>query len=292
MDTEEYVKDSWDIHVHAAPSLFPRWGDAIDLVRECSQRSMAGIVLKYHHGSSVEAAYLANRDFKDIRVFGGVTLNYPVGGLNPHAVDTAITLGGRVVWLPTIHALNHEKTMGRLGGFHFQKSDLALDVDRGITITDEKGKITESVKTILDLLDKKTVVLATGHISPEEIYLLKEYVNSQKLDIRILINHALFRTTRLSESQIKELSDDKTWFETVYLTVSPVSDQVPVKKVAKIIGNTLNSHWIIATDSGQINNIRSPDALSSYAGMLVSEGIDRKRVTEMLKTEPKSLLDV
>ncbi len=292
MDTEEYVKDSWDIHVHAAPSLFPRWGDAIDLVRECSGRSMSGLVLKYHHGSSVESAHLVNKDFENIRVFGGITLNYPVGGLNPHAVDTSVTLGGKVVWLPTIHAANHEKTMGRLGGFEFQKSDLTLSVERGITIADEKGEIRESLKTILELLDKRPLVLATGHISPEEIYLLKQYIKSEKLDIKLLINHALFRTTQLDERQITELSDHSTWFETVYLTVSPVSDQVPVKKVAKIIGKTLNSRWIIATDSGQINNIKSPEALSSYAGMLVREGIDKKRVIEMLKKEPESLLDV
>lgn len=81
MDPEEYVKDAWDIHVHASPSLFPRWGDVIDLARECSVHSMAGIVLKYHHGSSVEAAYLANKVAGDITVYGGVTLNYPSADL-------------------------------------------------------------------------------------------------------------------------------------------------------------------------------------------------------------------
>lgn len=292
MDPEEYIKDSWDIHVHAAPSLFPRWGDAIDLARICSENAMAGFVLKYHHGSSVEAASIANKDFNSLKIFGGITLNYPVGGLNPHAADTAITLGAKVIWLPTIHAANHERKMGVLGGFHFQKSNVSLDVKKGLTIYDKNGDICQSLKIILDLVNNSPVILATGHISADEIYSLKSYIKCENLKIRLLVNHALFKTTELDERQISELSDRMTWFETVYLTVSPVANAVPVKKVAGIIGNTTESQWIIASDTGQLNNIKSPAALAAYARMLGDEGIDKNRIFRMLKEEPKSLLNI
>lgn len=290
MDPEEYVKNAWDIHVHASPSLFPRWGDAVDLASECSKHSMAGFVLKYHHGSSVEVASIANKNFGDIKIYGGVTLNYGVGGLNPYAVDTAVALGGKVVWLPTIHAVNHENTMGVLGGFKFQKSDTRIRINSGISVVNDQGAIKEELKDILDLISGRSVVLATGHVSVQEIYKVQKYIMNEGLEIPLLINHALFRTTELSEQQINELANENTWFETVYLTVSPVADAVPIKKVAGIIGNTSDAQWIIASDSGQINNIKSPQALSTYAKMLVDEGIEEQRVLRMLRDEPKSLL--
>ncbi len=291
MDRDEYVKGAWDIHVHASPSLFPRWGDAVDLAKLCLEHSMAGFVIKFHHGSSVEAAYTANVINKDIKIYGGITLNYPIGGLNPHAVDAALALGAKFVWLPTIHAENHKKAFGVLGGFYFQKSSLGLEVNKGLKILDEKGELAKSLKIILDILDGKHVVLATGHISPDEIFSLKSYIKSEDLKIPLLINHTLFKAPNLNEKQISELSDDQTWFETVYLTVADISENVSIKKVAEIINKTSDSHWIIASDSGQKDNIKSPFAISKYAGMLNKEGVNKKRVLKMLKDEPQQLFN-
>lgn len=39
-------------------------------------------------------------------MFGGITLNRQVGGINPYAVESALKLGGKVVWLPTQSARN------------------------------------------------------------------------------------------------------------------------------------------------------------------------------------------
>ena len=39
-----------------------------------------------------------------IRVFGGLVLNFPVGGLNPFAVDSYVRLGAKEVWMPSLSA--------------------------------------------------------------------------------------------------------------------------------------------------------------------------------------------
>lgn len=290
MDRDKYLKNAWDIHVHASPSLFPRWGDIVDLAEICLKHSMAGVVLKFHHGSSVEAAYTASRLNSEIKIYGGITLNYPVGGINPHAVDTAITLGARVVWLPTIHAANHENAFGVLGGFHFQKSQLRLKPEKGISILNDNGNVCNSLKTVLELMNRKKTVLGTGHISAGEIYKLKDYIKSENLKIKLLVNHALFKAPSLDERQIRELSGDSTWFETVYLTAANIAGNVPITKISAILKNTSKSRWIIASDSGQESNLKSPLAISKYAGMLTDEGIDEKRVLKMLKDEPNELL--
>ena len=54
--SQELVQGAWDLHVHAAPGLFPRWGDARDLADACHAAGMRGVLLKAHHGSTVEVA--------------------------------------------------------------------------------------------------------------------------------------------------------------------------------------------------------------------------------------------
>ncbi|MDP9135245.1 MAG: DUF6282 family protein, partial [Actinomycetota bacterium] len=119
MTIEGLLDGAWDIHVHAAPSHFARWGDAWDLAEACKGAGMRGFVLKCHHGSSVEAAHLLSRKFPELSVFGGVVLNQFVGGLNPIAVESYLALGARIVWLPTIHGSFHADRCGCLGGFGF-----------------------------------------------------------------------------------------------------------------------------------------------------------------------------
>ena len=41
------------------------------------------------------------------RCFGGIVLNNSVGGLNCNAIDAAIAMGAKIVWMPTVSAKNH-----------------------------------------------------------------------------------------------------------------------------------------------------------------------------------------
>ncbi len=83
------IEGAVDVHVHAAPSLFARWGDAWDLAEAVRDAGMAGFVLKSHRTSTVEVAALLSRAFPTLRVHGGIALNRFVGGLGPVAVDAA-----------------------------------------------------------------------------------------------------------------------------------------------------------------------------------------------------------
>ena len=46
-------------------------------------------------------------------MFVSVTLNKVIGGINPLAVETALKLGAKVVWLPTQSAKNHLHKTGK-----------------------------------------------------------------------------------------------------------------------------------------------------------------------------------
>ena len=101
------VTGAVDLHCHPYPDLFPRLADDFDIVRAARDAGLKAILLKCHHENTVSRAYLVQRVIPGIRVFGGIVLNYYVGGINPAAVEASLRLGGKEVWMPTVDAGYH-----------------------------------------------------------------------------------------------------------------------------------------------------------------------------------------
>ena len=110
-----------DLHCHPYPDLFPRLADDFDIVRAARDAGMRAIMLKCHHESTVSRAYLVQRVVPGIRVYGGIVLNFYVGGLNPAAVEASLRLGGKEVWMPTVDAGYHAEVHGGTGGYDSQQ---------------------------------------------------------------------------------------------------------------------------------------------------------------------------
>ena len=287
----DLIAGAWDLHVHAAPSLFERWGDVWDLAQVCSEARMAGFVLKSHHGSSVESAALVDRKVADLRVLGGLVLNQFVGGLNPFAVEAAVGLGGKIIWLPTIHAAAHRACFGILGGFPFQSSRVARRPLEGIRVLNDRSQLVSPLTDILEVLAGQPVVLATGHLSAEEILRLHAFIKKQRLNIRLLVTHVFFNTPSLTVDQLRGMQSEWTWFEVAYFTVSPQGNS-DSGKVAAWIQQLPTAQWVVASDTGQQDNLRSPHALAAFGGELVNAGIPSVRVRRMLCDEPRHLLGI
>src|SRR5882757_6747855 len=98
-----------DIHVHSDPDSVPRSIDAIDIAKLARSRGMRGLVLKNHYEPTASLAYIVRKEVQGIEIFGGISLDLTVGGVNPAAVEhmTRVKGGwGRVVWMPTFDAEN------------------------------------------------------------------------------------------------------------------------------------------------------------------------------------------
>src|SRR5580704_4683672 len=93
-----------DMHAHSDPDGTPRAIDAIDLARLAKSRGMRALVLKNHYEPTASLAYIVRKEVPGIEIFGGISLDLTVGGVNPSAVEwmTKVKGGyGRVVWMPT-----------------------------------------------------------------------------------------------------------------------------------------------------------------------------------------------
>jgi hypothetical protein len=72
-------------------------------------------VLKSHYVSTAERAAVVNEALGgEVRVLGALTLNAWVGGMNPLAVEIAARERARILWMPTLDALNHRAKHGDL----------------------------------------------------------------------------------------------------------------------------------------------------------------------------------
>ena len=290
MSPDELLVGAWDVHVHAAPSLFPRWGDGWDLAEACRAASMRGVVLKAHHGSTVEVAATVDRHFEGLTVLGGVVLNQFVGGIHPLVVEQTMALGGRFVWMPTIHAAHHGAATGRLGAFPFQGEPLAHTPAIGLSVFGPSGRVSPAVHEILALLYGTNVVLGTGHLAPAEILELRRAIVDDGRRVRLLINHVLFTVPSLDRAELDALSGPDVYFELCDFSCSPMANATTPAKVASLVSVLPNARWVMASDSGQRDNLHSPEALMRYCTALTREGVDQELLERMLNTHPTELV--
>src|SRR5579863_4848755 len=105
-----------DMHAHSDPDGVQRSIDAIDLARLAKTRGMRAIVLKNHYEPTASLAYIVRKEVPGIEVFGGISLDLTVGGVNPAAVEwmTKVRGGyGRVVWMPTFDSEHQVTSSGQ-----------------------------------------------------------------------------------------------------------------------------------------------------------------------------------
>src|SRR5260221_9657367 len=105
LDTDIDLTGTIDLHLHTAPDVRPRKLDDLEAARQAASRGMRAILLKSHVTLTADRAALAEQAVPGVRVFGGLALNAPAGGLNPAAVEMALAMGAAQIWMPTESAV-------------------------------------------------------------------------------------------------------------------------------------------------------------------------------------------
>jgi hypothetical protein len=281
------VQDAIDLHFHSYPSLFPRVADDWGVVHAAQAAGMQGVVFKSHHESTVSRAYLLSQMVPDLRIFGGITLDHYVGGINPAAVEAALLLGGKVVWMPTIDALHHARVFGSTGGYDRQKGE-AKTGRPGITVL-EDGKLTPETQEVLQLVAEHDAILGTSHLSPEEIRELVAQARKAGVE-KILIQHALFPVPNLPMEIIDEVVALGATVEVDYCGMSPMWAEVKLDDYAHLIERFGPERCVLVSDAGQTHNPMPCDALRLLAQNLYEKGVSEEALHTMMVTKPRAML--
>jgi hypothetical protein len=288
---QDLLEGAIDLHLHAGPSVFPRLMDAVDTAKAARASGMRGIVVKHHHTPTVDRGYLVHRAVPEVEVYGGVTLNYVAGGLNPYAVDAALRLGGKMVWMPSVDARNHKKCFGELG-----KIGSSLDYDKpsiyrdapGITVLDVDGGLKPEIGQILDVVADHDAAVATSHLDVEESKALVQ--EARRRGIKTVVTHANFVTASLSTEDQRWMAKKGAYLEMCYSSLPPAWNSMPIDEVAETVRKVGPMHYILASDLGQVNNPSPPDGLSSFISMFLERGFEQEDIRVMVKDNPEKIL--
>ena len=276
-----------DMHVHFGPeasiellSGSTHSVDPIEAARDAAELGMAALVLKPHEFASTTAAYLASKVVDTITVLAGMCCDYPMGGLNPIAVETALNSGARVIWLPTVSS--------RHGGDEILR--LLYGQASGIEVIDEEGEVVEPVRQIMDLVSEHSAVLATGHISTSEHFAV---ANAFAQRGRLVVTHAMQEGAgpRLSKSDCVELADLGAVIE---LTASTcMGTPASLAQVADAVRMVGPGRVVMSTDYGWSTAIPKPAAgLQSYVDALWAEGVSEADLRQMACVNPARILQL
>lgn len=283
------VEGAIDLHCHPYPDLFPRLADDFDIAMAARDAGLKALVLKCHHESTVSRAYLVQRMVPDIKVFGGVVLNSYVGGINPAAVEAALRLGGREVWMPTVDSGYHAQVHGGTGGYDSQAGGVSRA--EGIWVTDADGKLQPAVKEVLGLVAQYGAILATSHLSPKEIVALVKEARDCGV-AKIVVTHPFFRVPSLDLATIEELGRLGAMPEFGYCTVSPAWQYAAPEKIVEAVRRVGASRCLLVSDTGQRHNPLPSEALRVFAQTVFEKGVAEQDVQRMIARNPYDLLEL
>jgi hypothetical protein len=283
------VAGAVDLHCHPFPDLFPRLADDFDIVRAARDAGMKAILLKCHHENTVSRAYLVQRVIPGIRVFGGIVLNYYVGGINAAAVEASLRLGGKEVWMPTVDAGYHAEVHGGTGGYDSQQGGRTQA--EGIWVADKEGKLRPEVKEVLELVAQHGAILGTSHLAPREIVALVREARSVGVE-KIVVTHPYFRVPNFDLDTLEEVARMGAMPEFGYCTVSPAWQYAAPEKIAASVQRIGASRCLLVSDTGQRHNPLPSEALRIFAQTIFEKGVPMEQVTRMITDNPMQLLDV
>jgi hypothetical protein len=282
------VEGAVDLHCHPFPDLFPRFADDIDIVIAARDAGLKAIVMKCHHESTVSRAYLVQRMVPGIRVYGGIVLNSYVGYINPAAVEAALRLGAKEVWMPTIDAGYHAQVHGGAGGYDAQKGGRGGE---GVWVTDKEGKLKPEVNEVIKLVAEHNAILGTCHLSPKEIVALVKEAST--LGVRkVVVTHPFFRVPNLDLPTLEEVVRLGGMPEFGYCTVSPAWQYASPNKVVEAIARVGASRCLLVSDTGQRHNPFPSEALRIFAQTLYEKGVTEEDVYTMISHNPANLLEL
>ena len=296
--SETIISGAYDMHVHSGPDIMPRKGDFIDLAHHYADAGMAGYVIKSHYFTSSSWAKVANDKVPECQTFGSIVMNNSIGGMNPYAVDAVGRDGGKMCWFPTVDtvaAIKKTENPNEMKRRPFWLDVLLSIKEDGmalnpVRIFGEDGKVLPEVHDVLDVVKKYDMILATGHISPEEGQILVKAAYEDHRIRKIIMTHVdselCFYDIPLQQELIKKYG---VYVE--HCSHSRVSGKVTDEVLIPMLKEIPMDHMIISTDGGQKKSDWPNEGLLEFCNWIVEEvRIPELELRKAIVENPKALL--
>jgi hypothetical protein len=291
------VRGAVDYHVHVAPDFTSRRITDIELARRCLDTGQAGFGLKSHYCATAERAAVVAAAVPGVVVLGTITLNRSVGGLNPLAVEVAARQGARIVWFPTVSAVNEQTEVLAAGAHGNVPVWVAFELSlRGeglacepVPVVDDRGSLLPEAHAVLDVIARNRLVLCTGHLGRDEIFALVEAAAERGL-AEIVVTHPEFPSQSISSEDQVELAAMGGIMERTFTT--PHTGKVSWERVFAATRAVGPERSVWATDLGQVANPPVEDGLALMADAFLADGFTDEEIRTMAVANTRRIAGV
>lgn len=291
------VRGAVDYHVHVAPDFVARRISDLDLARRCLATGQAGFGLKSHYSPTAERAQVVTAAVPGVVVLGTITLNRSVGGLNPLAVEVAARQGARIVWFPTVSAVNEQHEVLRAGAhdkvpvwvafeLSLRAADLACDP---VPVVDARGALLPEAREVLEVVARQGLVLCTGHLGRDEVFALVEAAAERGIG-DIVVTHPEFPSQSIVPSDQVALAGMGALLERAFTT--PHTGKVSWERVFEATRAVGPERTVWATDLGQTANPPVEDGLALMADAFLADGFTDEEIRTMAVVNTRRIAGV
>jgi len=276
--TDPALVGAIDLHVHHDPDSYPRAVDAFEVAKAAQERGLRGIVLKNHWTETGGLAYLVRKyATPGFEVFGAVTLDTAVGGLNPQAVRYLADVAGgrgRIVWMPT-HDSEHEVSYNK--------------ESRPFVRVSRNGALVPEANEVIAVVAEHDFTLATGHVDADEALMILRAAKAAGVK-RLIVTHPMFlpQYTYMSLEQLRAAVDLGAYIEIVGRSLT--KDGESQDKTLTAVRALGAEHFFVSSDAGLIGELNQTDTLAIAAKALRAAGASDADLTVMFKDNPAYLV--
>ena len=274
------LRGALDLHLHMDPRTpgSGMGGDRADLstVRVARARGMRGLLIKDHYHPTAPLAYHMRLEVPGIELFGGFVMNRANGGINVAGVELMATRvrgePGRIVWMPA-------------GDSEIEARE-SKQLNRPFVAVSRNGELLPDVKQVLSIIAKHGLVIASGHIAPEEALMLFREARSQGVQ-HMIATHAMDLAGKMTLEQMQEAAKLGAFIE---FDMRNVLEDGRVDAIRKLGPQVcfLTEFW---TDrAGTTSEYASLEGIGAFAEAMHARGFTDKELDLLFKENPARIL--
>lgn len=287
---DELMRGAVDLHCHSGPSVMARLVDHIQALEEAAAAGMRAVLFKDHYYPTAPIVELIRERYAHLGVepLGGIVLNNALGGFNAYAVEHALKVGTKIVWMPTVSAANHIRE-GHNKKLLVAKSEMKRPT--ALSVVDDHGNLKDEVKPILDLVAEYDAILSCGHLHISEAWPLFEEAKSRGCK-RLLVNHPTY-TVGAVPKDFKRLIDMGVYIEQSICMFTDTRFKVYTpEQLKEYIDAAGVDRTLFGSDLGQINCPSPVEGFRQIISLLKSLGYGDEDIRKMVSLNAMQLAGI
>jgi Family of unknown function (DUF6282) len=276
-DGARLLKNALDLHFHMDPWVpGARTGQAgIAEVRVARERGMRGLVIKDHNEPTAPLAYHLRPEMPGFELYGGFVMNLPNGGINPAGVEFMATQikgePGRIVWMPA--------------GDTEKEARESKNPDRPFVRVSRDGELLPAVKQVIAIVAKHGLVIASGHIVPEDALMVFREAKRQGVQ-HMIATHAFDLAGKMTVEQMQEAAKLGAFIEFDFRNTLEGGRMDAIRKVGPEFC-FLSEFW---TKAGPPREYAGLDGVGAFAEVMRAHGFTDRELDLMFKENPAKAL--